>query len=134
MKLCSRYIHNIIFIPLLLLALLVLSACSANPATGEQSFTAFMSPEREKEVGREEHPKIIKAFGGVFDDAEIGAYVANIGGKLSQHSEMPDLVWTFTVLNNVKINAFALPGGYVYITRGLLSLASNEAEIAGVLS
>ncbi|MCK4938690.1 MAG: M48 family metalloprotease [Rhodospirillaceae bacterium] len=134
MKSSFDYSRNFIFVPLLLSALLALSACSANPATGEQSFTAFMSPEREKEVGREEHPKIIKAFGGVFDDAEIGAYVADIGGRLSQHSEMPDLVWTFTVLNDAKINAFALPGGYVYITRGLLSLASNEAEIAGVLS
>ena len=134
MNINLKHIRSIIFMPLLLSALLVVAACSANPATGEQSFTAFMSPEREKEVGREEHPKIIKAFGGVYDDAEIGAYVANIGGRLSQHSEMPDLVWTFTVLNDAKINAFALPGGYVYITRGLLSLASNEAEIAGVLS
>lgn len=134
MNINFKHIRSIIFMPLLLSALLAVAACSANPATGEQSFTAFMSPEREKEVGREEHPKIIKSFGGVYDDAEIGAYVANIGGRLSQHSEMPDLVWTFTVLNDAKINAFALPGGYVYITRGLLSLASNEAEIAGVLS
>ncbi len=134
MKINIKHIRSIIFTPLLISALLAVAACSANPATGEQSFTAFMSPEREKEVGREEHPKIIKAFGGVYDDAEIGAYIANVGGRLSQHSEMPDLVWTFTVLNDAKINAFALPGGYVYITRGLLSLASNEAEIAGVLS
>ncbi len=129
-----NYIRNFIFAPMVLFVALALAGCSANPATGEQSFTAFMSPEREIEVGREEHPKIVKAFGGIFDDAEIGAYVANVGGRLSQHSEMPDLVWTFSVLNDAKINAFALPGGYVYITRGLLSLASNEAEIAGVLS
>lgn len=120
----------LLFIP----AFLVLGACSTNPATGDQSFTAFMSPEREKEVGREEHPKIIKAFGGAYDDVEIGAYIAGLGAALSQHSEMPGITWTFTVLNDPKINAFALPGGYVYITRGLMALASNEAEVAGVLS
>ncbi|MDH5187971.1 MAG: M48 family metalloprotease [Rhodospirillaceae bacterium] len=130
----SKLINRAVYVPLFVVALLGVGGCSANPATGEQSFTAFMSPEREKEVGREEHPKIIKAFGGVYDDHEIGAYVAGIGARLSQHSEMPELVWTFTVLNDSKINAFALPGGYVYITRGLLALASNEAEVAGVLS
>ncbi len=114
--------------------LLVLVACSTNPATGEQSFTAFMSPEREKEIGREEHPKVIKGMGGVYDDVEFGAYVATVGAKLSRHSEMPGIVWTFTVLNNSQVNAFALPGGYVYITRGLLALVSNEAEMAGVLA
>ncbi|MDH5488709.1 MAG: M48 family metalloprotease [Rhodospirillaceae bacterium] len=130
----NKQINRLVYVPLLVAAMLGIAGCSANPATGEQSFTAFMSPEREKEVGREEHPKILKAFGGVYDDHEIGAYVANLGARLSQHSEMPELVWTFSVLNDSKINAFALPGGYVYITRGLLSLASNEAEVAGVLS
>lgn len=134
MNLSLIHFRKISLLLLVLSALFFVAGCSANPATGEQSFTAFMSPEREKEVGKEEHPKILKAFGGVYDDFEIGAYVANVGGRLSQHSEMPGLVWTFSVLNDPKINAFALPGGYVYITRGLLALASNEAEIAGVLS
>lgn len=120
----------LLFIP----AVLALGACSTNPATGEQSFTAFMSPEREKEIGAEEHPKIIKSFGGVYGDVETGAYVAGLGARLSQHSEMPGITWTFTVLNDSKVNAFALPGGYVYITRGLMALASNEAEVVGVLS
>lgn len=129
-----KQLKTITFAPLLVGAMLGLGACSANPATGEQSFTAFMSPEREKEVGREEHPKILKAFGGAYEDPEIGAYIATVGARLSQHSEMPGLVWTFTVLNDSKVNAFALPGGYVYITRGLLAMAGNEAEVAGVLS
>ncbi len=115
------------------LALPALTSCSLNPATGKQSFTAFMSPEREKEIGRIEHEKILDQFGGVYDDPELGAYIARIGGQLARNSEQPNLNFTFTVLNDAKVNAFALPGGYVYITRGLLSIAADEAEVAGVL-
>ena len=115
-------------------ALLMLGACSTNPATGEQSFTAFMSPEKEIQVGAEEHPKMLKQFGGAYGDRGLSTYVRELGLRLAKQSEMPDLPWTFTVLNDTKVNAFALPGGYVYVTRGLLALASDEAELAGVLS
>lgn len=118
----------------LLPVLLVVAACSANPATGKQSFTAFMSPEKELQVGAEEHPKILEKFGGQFKDRGWNEYVRDIGLELASYSEKPELPWTFTVLNDTQVNAFALPGGYVYITRGLLALASDEAEMAGVLS
>lgn len=118
---------------MLVCAPLALGACSANPATGQQSFTAFMSPEKEIQVGSEEHPKIVKQFGGEYGDRELAAYVRNLGMALAKTSELPNLPWTFTVLNATDVNAFALPGGYVYVTRGLLALASNEAELAGVL-
>ncbi|WP_193172835.1 M48 family metalloprotease [Nisaea nitritireducens] len=112
----------------------LLSGCSTNPATGEQSFTAFMSPEQERQVGREQDPLIKQEFGGAYDDAELAAYVTRIGNKLAATSEMPDLDFRFTVLNTPDVNAFALPGGYVYITRGLVALAENEAELAGVIA
>ena len=112
---------------------LPLGGCTTNPATGSQSFTAFMSPEKETQVGQEEHPKILKQFGGEIDDPKLRAYVDGIGQRLARQSEMPELKFTFTVLNSDVTNAFALPGGYVYVTRGLLSLASNEAELAGVI-
>ena len=111
-----------------------LHGCSTNPATGEQSFTAFLSPEQESRVGREQDPHLKKAFGGVYDDPELAAYVARIGKKLAATSEMPDLDFTFTVLNSPVVNAFALPGGYVYVTRGLIALAENEAELAAVIA
>lgn len=110
-----------------------LGGCSTNPATGSQSFTAFMSPEKEVEVGRDEHPKILKQYGGELDDPKLRAYVDSVGQRLARQSELPDLKFTFTVINSDITNAFALPGGYVYVTRGLLSLASSEAELAGVL-
>lgn len=110
-----------------------LGGCTTNPATGSQSFTAFMSPEKEVEVGRDEHPKILKQYGGELDDPKLRAYVDGIGQRLARQSEMPELKFTFTVLNSDITNAFALPGGFIYVTRGLLSLATNEAEVAGVL-
>jgi len=119
------------------IALLILgfvaAGCSTNPATGESSFTLFMSPSDEIRVGAQEHPKILARFGGVYDDPAIGGYVAEIGGRLVANSEMPNFPFTFTVLNSPDVNAFALPGGYVYVTRGLLALANDEAELAAVI-
>jgi predicted Zn-dependent protease len=111
-----------------------LSACSTNPATGEQSFTAFMSPSDEMEIGAEEHPKVMKEFGGAYEDADVRRYVTSIGRFLASSSEMSDLPFTFTVLDSPVVNAFALPGGYVYVTRGLMALANSEAELAGVVA
>ena len=118
----------------LLPMLWLVAACTTNPATGKQSFTAFMSREDELRIGKEEHPKMIKEFGGAYTDARLRAYVNRIGLKLAAVSESRGLPFTFTILNDDKVNAFALPGGYVYITRGLLALAENEAEMAGVLA
>lgn len=117
------------------LSLALTSACTqvVNPATGKTEFTA-MSPEEEKAVGAEQHPKILQQFGGEYDDPELKAYVDEIGGRLKVVSELPDLDFTFTLLNSDVVNAFALPGGYVYISRGLMALAENEAEVAGVMA
>jgi len=114
-------------------ALLGAAGCTTNPATGESSFTAFMSPAEEQQVGRQEHPKILAEFGGAYADPTVTAYVNRVGGQLTRHIETPGQPYTFTVLNSPVINAFALPGGYVYITRGLLALAETEAEVASVI-
>ena len=113
---------------------IALAGCSVNPATGESNFTAFMSPEQELRIGREQHPKILKEFGGAYDHARANAYVNAVGQQLARQSDLPNLNYTFTVLDSDVINAFALPGGYVYISRGLLALANTEAELAGVLA
>ncbi len=117
----------------LLLTTLV-AACSVNPATGERNFTGLMSPQQELQVGREQHPQILAKFGGSYDDATVGAYVDRIGQSLARQSDLPNLAFTFTLLDSDVVNAFALPGGYVYVSRGLLALATSEAELAGVLS
>jgi len=122
-------------LPLLGLLLCIpigLGSCTTNPATGESMFN-LMSPQEEQKIGGEEHPKLVKAFGGEITDPELTRYVSSVGELLVKTSEMPDTKFTFTVLDNDIVNAFALPGGYVHITRGLMALANNEAELAGVL-
>src|SRR5688572_19724856 len=108
-------------VPLLLLLLLApaLAGCSRNPATGERSFTPFMDSADEIKVGREQHPHIVRAFGGAYGDSRVQDYVARVGLALAQVSERADLSFSFTVLDTPVVNAFALPGGYVYVTRGL---------------
>lgn len=108
------------------------AGCAVNPATGNQQ-VMLMSADEERKIGASEHPKILQEFGGAYNDPKVSGYIAAIGGQLAAASELPDLQFTFTVLNSPIVNAMALPGGYVYITRGLLALAQNEAEIAGVL-
>ena len=111
-----------------------LSGCTTNPATGDSVFTGMSSDAQELRVGREQHPQIIKAFGGEFGSPELRRYVDSIGQLLARTVERKTFKYTFTLLNSEVVNAFALPGGYIYISRGLMALAENEAEIAGVLA
>lgn len=122
----------LVFLLVFLLAGL-LAGCTTNPATGEPSFTPFMSKADEVRIGREEHPKILKQFGGEVADPEIRRYAQSIVDLLVATSETPEEPFKATILNTDVVNAFALPGGYVYATRGLMTLAGNEAEFAGVL-
>lgn len=112
---------------------LMVTGCSTNPATGRTQFAGLMSPEQEVTVGAQEHPKILQEY-GEYDDSRLSSYVQRIGQKVTADTERPEVEYTFTVLDTDLVNAFALPGGYIYITRGLLALANNEAEMAAVLA
>jgi predicted Zn-dependent protease len=112
--------------------LLALNGCGTNPATGGQSLLG-MSEDQEIQLSKEEHPKILTEFGGEYKNPDLQNYITSLGVLLAKTSERPNLPWKFTILDTPDINAFALPGGYVYVTRGLLGLASSEAEIASVL-
>ncbi|MBC7951205.1 MAG: M48 family metalloprotease [Rhodospirillaceae bacterium] len=120
----------ILAVPLLACAL---ASCQMVPATGQQGFN-IVPPAQEAQMGAEAHPDILKEFGGAYDDPALQAYVAGIGQRLGQASATPAADFRFTVLDSPIVNAMALPGGYVYVTRGLLVLAGNEAELAGVLA
>ncbi|CCQ74909.1 M48 family metalloprotease [Magnetospira sp. QH-2] len=112
-----------------------LPGCIAtNPATGRTSFTGVYSIDDDVALGKKENPGLVKAFGGRYEDARLESYVTSIGKELGKRTEHPDLPYTFTILNTPIVNAFALPGGYVSVSRGLVALASNEAELAGVLA
>ncbi len=125
--------YKLFFAALTLLPAVLLSACSTNPATGNQQFTALMSPQQEVKVGASEHEKIVQQF-GLYKNAAVSAYVNEIGKRVTANTERPDVKYTFYVLDSPIVNAFALPGGYIYISRGLLALANSEAELAAVLA
>lgn len=105
---------------------------STSPQAGTDDFV-LMSESQEKAIGAREHSNIIAQFGGVYDDPQIGGYIAAITGTLVKNTNKPGADITITVLDSPVVNAFALPGGYVYVTRGLMALANNEAEVAGVI-
>ncbi len=122
------------FLPslLLLVAMLLLGGCEINPETGSVDFNV-VAPDDEKEIGAEAHRQVLAEFGGVYYDPALAAYVERVGQKLAEQSRTRNFDYRFTILDSPGINAFALPGGYVYVTRGLLALLSSEAELAGVL-
>lgn len=111
-----------------------IAGCAVNPGTGRRSFTGFYDVEDDRALGAREHPKLVEAFGGTYDDPDLARYVSDIGARVAAHAEIRDFEYRFTLLNSPVVNAFALPGGYCYCTRGLLALAANEAELAGVLA
>ncbi|MGB0766246.1 MAG: M48 family metalloprotease, partial [Phycisphaeraceae bacterium] len=121
------------------LVLLPLAGCSTNQTTGRSQFTV-LSWEEEKKIGADAAPGFIEQSGGVLPDQAIVAYVEAIGMKLAAEAEAIDsevraqnLEWEFYVLDSQVINAFALPGGKVFISRGLMAKMNNEAQLAGVL-
>ena len=109
-----------------------LTSCAVNPATGSANLV-LMSESREKEIGLEEHEKVLASM-PLFEDEELLAYVREVGNKAAAVSHRPDLDYTFNIIDSPEINAFALPGGYVYVNRGLLTFMNSEAELAAVLS
>ena len=89
---------------------------------------------RETRMGAEQHPQIIATFGGIYSDPKVERTVARIVGRLTTASPDSTETYRVTLLDSPSVNAFALPGGYLYITRGLLALADDSAELAAVLA
>lgn len=107
------------------------TACATNPVTGQRQFS-LMSEAQEIAIGQEQDAEVRKEM-GVYSDREVQQYVSDIGLKLARVSERPNLPWHFTVVDVPAINAFALPGGYIYITRGIMAYLQDAAQLAGVL-
>lgn len=113
------------------IASLLLSGCATNPVTGKNEFN-LMSEAQEVQLGQQSDPEIRREM-GVYDDSALQEYVSGVGMRMAQSSQRPNLPWHFTVVDSPAINAFALPGGYIYVTRGILAYLNDEAELAGVL-
>lgn len=114
------------------MAVLPASGCMVNPVTLQQQFNV-VSESREISIGRNAHTQIVEYF-GYYHNPPLQRYVDRVGQKLVTICKRNDIDYTFTVLDTDMVNAFALPGGYIYITRGLLAMLNNEAEMAGVLA
>lgn len=119
--------------PILLLLLLCTwtAGCSVNPVTGKRQINLY-SEEDEIALGAEADQSIVAQY-GILDDPELQSYVEQIGQAMVPISHRPNLPFHFRVLDDPIVNAFALPGGYVYITRGILAYLDNEAALAGVV-
>ncbi|MCC6579990.1 MAG: M48 family metalloprotease [Phycisphaeraceae bacterium] len=124
-----RTILDVLFVPAVLVAL---TACTMNPATGRSQLNAISSS-REVAMGAESAPQFLQSYGGAVPSPQVCGYVDGIGRQLAAVSERKDLPWEFHIVDSQVINAFALPGGKVFITRGLASKLTNEAQLAGVL-
>ncbi len=105
--------------------------CAVNPVTGEKELS-LISTSQEKAIGQQTDLEI-KAHYGLVEDPQLISYLDGIGQAIVPHTHRPDLEYHFAILDSPVINAFAVPGGYVYVTRGILALISNEAELATIL-
>ncbi len=115
----------------LLLVSLFVSGCSSNPVTGKKDFS-LISKEQELAMGAEAHRSVLKQQ-KKYNNPGLQRYVNGIGQALARQSHRSNIRFTFTVLDDPSVNAFALPGGYIYITTGIMAYLNSEAELAGVL-
>ncbi len=125
-------LRSLFFVASLLALTGFIAGCSINPATGESNFN-IVSETQERQIGAKAHPQVIEQFGVYQEFPSLNVYVADTALRLHSVSEMSNEPFTFTLLDSDMVNAFAIPGGYVYVTRGLMALANNEAELAGVI-
>jgi len=124
--------REILLIALFISAITLLPSCAINPATGTPDLV-LMSESAEINMGKELHEKIIKSM-PIYQDDKLTAYIDSIGQKIVKNSDRPEIKYHFTIIDSPNINAFALPGGYIYINRGLLAFLDSEAQLAAVLA
>lgn len=118
-------------VSLILCALLSACATVTNPVTGEAERTV-MNESQEIAQGQQAHQQVMAEY-ALYPDAAVQTYVNNLGQRLAAQSHRSELDWHFTVVDSPEVNAFALPGGYVYVTRGLMAYMDSEADLAGVI-
>ena len=116
---------------IVLLAFSVVSGCAVNPVSGRPE-VVLTTTEGEREIGAEEAKKVEQQI-GLTDNPQLSSYVDSLGQRLATHSPRQDVPYQFYVVEMVEPNAFALPGGFVYVSRGLLSIVNSEDELAGVI-
>lgn len=116
---------------LLLIISMMMASCSRNPVTGKRE-VMLMSESQEIALGKQSDPSIVAQY-GIYQDQKLQSFITQKGKQMAAISHRPDLPYDFKILDSPVVNAFAVPGGYVYFTRGILAHFNNEAEFAGVL-
>lgn len=124
--------ENITYRTIVYIFCFIVSGCAFNPATNRPDLV-LMSESKEISLGKEMHKELITST-PVYKDPVLSAYVDHVGQKVAAASDRPEIKYHFTIIDSQDINAFALPGGYIYINRGLLSYLRSEAEMAAVLA
>lgn len=122
-----------------MLVLLAATGCAAGPqeptiTISEPTPQPVAAPAPAAAAAASEHPRLVAAYGGVYNDPQVERAIARAVGKLVAASDMPSQSYRITILNSPAVNAFAMPGGYLYVTRGLLALANDTSEVAAVLA
>jgi len=115
----------------LILSLFFFNNCARNPVTGKRQ-VVLMSEAQEIAMGKEADAQIIAQY-GLYDDKTLQSFITEKGKKMAAISHRPNINYEFKIVDSDVINAFALPGGYVYFTRGIMAHFNNEAQFAGVL-
>lgn len=116
---------------ILLLIYFMFNSCAKNPVTGKTDFM-LMSKEQEVAMGQQSDPEVVAYF-GLYEDPTLQKFINEKGQQMAAVSHRPDLKYQFKIVDSPVVNAFAIPGGYVYFTRGIMATFNNEAEFAGVL-
>ena len=124
----SKTVVGVIVVALIVWAV----SCALNPVTGKRELM-LMSSADELAMGQQTDPQILQTY-GKYEDADLARYVAALGKRLGALSHQPNLAYNIQVLDSPVVNAFAVPGGYVYLTRGILAYLNDEAELAGVVA
>jgi predicted Zn-dependent protease len=128
----KKNLRFILYLAVILLFLSsMLSSCARNPVTGKQEFM-LLSESDEIKMGKEADGSVVQMY-GIYQDENLANYINDMGQKMAKISHRPQLNYEFKVMDSPVINAFAVPGGYVYLTRGILAHLNNEAELAGVV-
>jgi predicted Zn-dependent protease len=115
----------------ILILLILLDSCAKNPVTGKREFM-LLSKEQEIAMGQQSDPEIV-AFFGLYEDEQLQRFIKEKGNEMVEISHREDLPYEFKIVDSPVVNAFAVPGGFVYFTRGIMAHFNNEAEFAGVL-
>ena len=115
----------------LLLVAGAVAGCARNPATGQNELM-LVSESQEIQMGQQFDSQVVATI-GLYPDPALQSYVQTLGTRLAATSERPKLPWTFRVVDDPAVNAFAVPGGFIYVTRGILAHMTNEAQLATVL-